>query len=57
MSDERETPVTDAHLPDEALIPARIVLEADAFDRLTQVIENPPEPTKALRELMLGNRP
>ena len=43
-------------LPDEAFIPTRIVLENDAFDRLVQLIENPPPPTEALRELMRGRR-
>jgi uncharacterized protein (DUF1778 family) len=43
-------------LPDEAFIPTRIVLEDDAFDRLAQLIENPPAPTEALRELMRGRR-
>jgi uncharacterized protein (DUF1778 family) len=39
-------------LPDEALIPARITLEDSAFDRLVSLIEHPPAPTDALRELM-----
>ena len=41
-------------LPDEAFIPARIVLEDAVFDRLVQAIEKPPAPTEALRELMRG---
>lgn len=41
-------------LPDEALIPARIVLEDAHFDRLVQAIGSPPAPTEALRELMRG---
>ncbi|MBI4704591.1 MAG: DUF1778 domain-containing protein [Deltaproteobacteria bacterium] len=41
-------------LPDEALIPARLVLEDKVFDRIVELIENPPAPTKALRELMRG---
>jgi uncharacterized protein (DUF1778 family) len=43
-------------LPDEALIPTRIVLEDAAFDRLAQLLENPRPPTDALRELMRGRR-
>lgn len=39
-------------LPDEALVPARIVLEDDAFDRVVQTLNEPPAPTDALRELM-----
>ena len=43
-------------LPDEALIPTRIVLDDDAFDRIAQLIENPRPPTDALRKLMRGQR-
>ncbi|MFI5289241.1 MAG: DUF1778 domain-containing protein [Polyangia bacterium] len=39
-------------LPDEALIPARLVLDGKAFDRLVDLLESPPAPTDALRELM-----
>jgi uncharacterized protein (DUF1778 family) len=39
-------------LPDEALIPARLVLEDKAFDRVVELLESPPAPTSALRELM-----
>jgi len=42
-------------LPDEALIPTRIVLENEAFDRLVALLEDPPAPTDALRELMRGS--
>lgn len=41
-------------LPDEAFIPARIVLEDDVFDRLVARVESSPAPTDALRELMRG---
>jgi uncharacterized protein (DUF1778 family) len=43
-------------LPDEAFIPTRLVLEDHAFDQLVTRIEQPPRPTKALRELMRGRR-
>ena len=39
-------------LPDEALLPTRIVLEDAAFDRIARLLEAPPAPTPALRELM-----
>jgi len=39
-------------LPEEALIPTRLVLEDDAFDRVVKLLENPPAPTVALRELL-----
>jgi len=41
-------------LPDEALIPARLVLEDKAFDRVVASLETPAAPTAALRELMRG---
>jgi uncharacterized protein (DUF1778 family) len=43
-------------LPDEALIPTRIVLEDAAFERVAQLLEAPPAPTRALRELMRGRK-
>jgi uncharacterized protein (DUF1778 family) len=41
-------------LPDEAFIPARLVLDNKAFDKIVELIEKPPAPTEALRELMRG---
>ena len=41
-------------LPDEALIPARFVLDDKAFDRVVTQLETPAAPTAALRELMRG---
>ena len=41
-------------LPDEALIPARMVVDAQVFDRLLDLVGSPPAPTKALRRLMSG---
>ena len=38
--------------PDEALVPARLVVEDKAFDRIVELLESPREPTPALRELM-----
>jgi uncharacterized protein (DUF1778 family) len=43
-------------LPDEALIPTRLTLEPATFDRLVAQLEDPPRPTKALRELLRGQR-
>jgi len=43
-------------LPDEALIPARIVLDDAAFDRIAATVEQPPSAPRALRELMRGRR-
>lgn len=39
-------------LPDEAFIPARLVLDDKDFDRIAGLLEHPPAPTEALRELM-----
>ena len=41
-------------LPDEALVPARLILDDAAFDRVVAMLENPALPTDALRELMRG---
>ena len=41
-------------LPDEALVPARLVLDDKAFDRIANLLETPPAPTEALRDLMRG---
>lgn len=41
-------------LPDEALLPARLVIEDDAFDRIAKLLTRSPAPTDALRELMRG---
>jgi uncharacterized protein (DUF1778 family) len=39
-------------LPDEALLPARIVLKDEDFERVVAMLAEPSAPTKALRELM-----
>lgn len=41
-------------LPDEALVPTRLVLDDETFDRVVALLERPSAPTKALRELMRG---
>ncbi len=43
-------------LPNEAFIPTRIVLDDSTFDRVTELIEKPPRPTVALRELIGDHR-
>jgi uncharacterized protein (DUF1778 family) len=43
-------------LPDEALIPARIVLDDESFDRIAAAVGRAPAPSEALRELMRGRR-
>jgi hypothetical protein len=44
--------VARREMPDEALVPARIVLENATFDRVAAMVENPPQATRALREMM-----
>lgn len=39
-------------LPNEALVPARLVLDDEIFDRVVTQLDCPPAPTDALRELM-----
>lgn len=39
-------------LPDEAFIPTRIVLDDEGFEAVVQLLEEPPAPTRALRELL-----
>jgi len=41
-------------LPDEAFIPARLVISDKSFDGLASLLRDPPAPTAALRELMRG---
>ncbi len=41
-------------LPNEALVPTRLVLDDEAFDRIASLFENPSAPTEALRKLMRG---
>ena len=41
-------------LPDEAFIPTRLVLEDERFDQLIKRLEEPPDPTDRLIELVRG---
>ena len=41
-------------LPDEALIPARLLLEDDGFEDLVRRLEEPAPPSAALMKLMRG---
>ena len=50
----RRAAAARAALPDEALVPARLVLEDLAFDRVVALLEHPPAPPPALRDLMRG---
>lgn len=39
-------------IPEEFIIPSKLVLSKKSFERVTDMIENPPEPTQALIDLM-----
>jgi len=54
MPDAKEVVDQRAECADEALIPARLVLDERAFDRIVELLERPPSPTVALCELMHG---
>ncbi len=41
-------------LPEEAFLPPRLVLSKDSFDEITDLIDNPPSPTKPMKELIDG---
>lgn len=41
-------------LPLDAMIPTRIVLTPESWDRLMERLDAPPNPTPALRKLMQG---
>jgi hypothetical protein len=41
-------------LPDEALVPTRLLIDDRAFDRIAELVTSPLPPTRALRELMRG---
>lgn len=43
-------------LPDEALVPARLVVDDQVFDRLVALLDQPATPTKALRALLRAPR-
>ncbi|MGB0385233.1 MAG: DUF1778 domain-containing protein [Ardenticatenaceae bacterium] len=42
-------------LPEEAFLPARLVLSEASFQQVMDIIENPPPPTEAMLELMNGH--
>jgi len=41
-------------LPDEALVPSRLIVDDKVFDHIAQLLANPPAPTLALRKLVRG---
>ena len=43
-------------LPEEAFLPQRLVLSQNSFNKILEFVDNPPYPTKAMQELMDGDR-
>lgn len=43
-----------AELPADLVVPPRIMLTAEAYQNVTQLLEAPRKPTKALRDLLAG---
>ena len=41
-------------LPADVIIPPRLVLSGESFERVSHLVKRPRKPTKALRELMSG---
>ena len=39
-------------IPEEFIIPSKIVLSKESFEKVIDMMENPSEPTEALKELM-----
>jgi uncharacterized protein (DUF1778 family) len=40
--------------PEEAFLPPRLMLSPKSFNKLVELVDNPPYPTKAMQELMDG---
>ena len=43
-------------LPANIVIPPRLTVTRKSFDQVTELVQNPRKPTKALRDLMCGKR-
>lgn len=43
-------------LPADLVIPPRLTVNAESFERVAHLVRNPRKPTKALRDLMAGKR-
>ena len=41
-------------LPANIVIPPRIIVTADSFEKVAELVKKPRKPTKALRDLMAG---
>lgn len=55
IEDALEEYITAAKgLPAEAQIPTRLVVDEESWQRIQEMLQNPPEPTQALRDLLKG---
>jgi hypothetical protein len=43
-------------LPADLIIPPRLVLSRDSFERVVEMVEHPRKPTQAMRDLMAGKK-
>ena len=43
-------------IPEEFIVPSKLVLSKESFEKVLEMIENPPEPTEALKNLMRRDR-
>jgi hypothetical protein len=41
-------------LPADIVIPPRLIVTAKSFEKVAELVEKPPQPTTALRDLMSG---
>ena len=41
-------------IPEEFIVPTKIVLSDESFQQVTEMMEHPPKPDDALKELMRG---
>ena len=43
-------------LPADLIIPPRLIVSRDTFDRVAELVERPREPVQAMRDLMAGKK-
>ncbi|MBI4700619.1 MAG: hypothetical protein HY744_05560 [Deltaproteobacteria bacterium] len=43
-----------AELPADVIVPARVMVPPDTFERVADLVRNPPPPTEAMKALMSG---
>ena len=43
-------------IPEEFIIPSQLVLSRESFNKILDMIENPPEPSQALIDLIMNRK-